>query len=313
MTERAWPDDGLRAMPASNLHDRYHRYRWPDVAPFEMENVVSVTTVKGGGIPAPALPYWYAKMVAERAVDHVEKISDWVENEEYGEAINFLKAAPNAARDTKADMGTIVHMALEAYVSGVDNEESLDEALESRNKRLTAKQIKHAHGYYRAGLQFAQDWQPNVRYTEAAVFSRKHGYAGTADMIGTISIPSEGDDLPAILDYKTGKAVYNEMALQLVAYARGDFIGMEDGTEMPLAELPEINHGVIVRLMPSGKYQAVPFRFTPELFDLFLHVKEVAARDTILDASRMRDLPRRELVDKAKPKRRTPTRKPKEA
>lgn len=43
-------------------------YKWPPSGDPEME-VVSVTSVIGGGIPKPFLAPWSAKMVAEFAVD----------------------------------------------------------------------------------------------------------------------------------------------------------------------------------------------------------------------------------------------------
>ena len=49
--------------------------------------------------------------------------------------------------------------------------------------------------------------------SEKLVFSREHGYAGTADLIGTLN------GRLALLDIKTGRGVYPEYKLQLAAYA----------------------------------------------------------------------------------------------
>lgn len=293
----------LRPMPLNRIMDRRHVYRWPDVAPFELEKMMSVTTIIGGGLPKPALTYWAAKMVAERAVDHAEKIDDWVRNEEYDEAFDFLKRAPNAMRDKKADIGTVVHAALEAYTSGIPQEENLDEALLERNRRYTEKQIRQAHGYYKAGLAFLTEWKPQVLFTECPIFSAEYGFAGTADEVGDIDIPERGI-VPAIVDFKTGKEIYNEMGLQLSAYSRGEFIGMEDGSKFPVPPLG-IEDGILVRLAPSGRYQAAHFRLTDDLFQLFLACKQVALRDKVLDEARGRDLPRRALVDEPKPRQKT--------
>jgi hypothetical protein len=60
-------------------------------------------------------------------------------------------------------------------------------------------------------------WQDEAQFvpiaSEKLVFSREHGYAGTVDIIGTLS------GRLAVLDIKTGRSVYPEYKLQLAAYA----------------------------------------------------------------------------------------------
>ena len=60
-------------------------------------------------------------------------------------------------------------------------------------------------------------WQDEVQFvpiaSEKLMFSREHGYAGTADLIGTLN------GRLALLDIKTGRGVYPEYKLQLAAYA----------------------------------------------------------------------------------------------
>ncbi len=62
-----------------------------------------------------------------------------------------------------------------------------------------------------------QDWRAQVhlvpRHIEQTVWSSKHGYAGTLDLL------AEVDGVPGVIDWKTGKAVYPESHLQIVAYA----------------------------------------------------------------------------------------------
>ena len=60
-------------------------------------------------------------------------------------------------------------------------------------------------------------WQDSALFepiaSEKLVFSREHGFAGTADLIGSIN------GRLALLDIKTGRGVYPEYQLQLAAYA----------------------------------------------------------------------------------------------
>jgi hypothetical protein len=49
--------------------------------------------------------------------------------------------------------------------------------------------------------------------SEKLVYSSDHGYAGTADLVGTLN------GQLALLDIKTGRGVYPEYKLQLAAYA----------------------------------------------------------------------------------------------
>lgn len=49
---------------------------------------------------------------------------------------------------------------------------------------------------------------------ETTVYSKTHGYAGTADLIATVY------GVPAVIDWKTASGIYPEMELQAVAYGR---------------------------------------------------------------------------------------------
>src|SRR4249920_742854 len=98
-------------------------YRWPPKGETELE-VVSVTSIIGGGIPKPFLAPWSAKVVAEFAVDRHTAVVAMLDvpNEEReaakNAAIDWLKRAPYRGTAEKANMGTIVHAAVDAYLSG---------------------------------------------------------------------------------------------------------------------------------------------------------------------------------------------------
>ncbi len=254
-------------------------YVWPppgtlkpgDEPEFE---VSSVTTLIGNGLPKPALMWWAAKMVAEKAVKSLDFVAKMKADEGDDETIKWLKGAHRSYTNKKADMGTIAHMAIEAYIDGnTMSDDQINEELKERGVPLDM--WKATKGYIRGGVEFLDQLEPEVLYQEATVYSRVHGYAGTADIIGWMRFGGT-DTYPCIIDFKTGKGVYPEMGLQLAAYARADFIGTTDGTEIPLSEIGDIRHGVIVRLTPTGSFEAVSFTLSDELHGVFLSVQGVA-------------------------------------
>jgi len=105
-----------------------------------------------------------------------------------------------------------------------------------------------------------------------------------------------------VIDVKTSPRINDEVALQLVGYARADFVGLDDGTEAPLLPDPyrvttsgrpakardPIEYGVAVRPTPSGKYETVTFALTDALFAGFLAVLGVAQVDPERLASQAR-------------------------
>ena len=111
-----------------------------------------------------------------------------------------------------------------------------------------------------------QDWANSVQlepiYIEQTVFSRKHHYAGTMDLLARVN------GAVMLVDFKTGKAIYAEAHLQNVAY------------QMALAEMGHAvaEGGVIVRLPkvqtdPAFEVAEVPV--AADLFPVFLALTEV--------------------------------------
>ena len=217
---------------------------WPPQAPHEL-TCASVTTILNAGVPKPFLKVWAEKMVAEYAVDYVDRWNGLPRQD----AVDLLRRAPFRKMDAKREIGSAVHNAVDAYINGD----------EFPGHNLTPEQ----RGYFESALAYLREQRVEVLRNEACVFSRKHGYAGTFDLL-----QRRGDIGPVeIADFKTSKAVYPEVALQLAAYARADFIGCDDGTE---EALPSVGRGVIVQLGPDGSYKAVPVELGDDVFDVFL-------------------------------------------
>lgn len=275
--------------------DSPRTYAWPPLPPHEFE-VISVTSALGAGMAKPFLIGWAAKVTAERAIDDHDIIGAMLAKGQERAALDHVKGARWADSGTKADRGTIVHSALEAYLAGKEVErEAVESAL--NEKRVPRAMWGSAFKMIDGLMEFLADEEPEVYWSEATVYSRTHGYAGTADLIGRMRVG--GSLVPVVLDVKTSKAIYDETAAQLCAYARADFVGLDDGTEVPL--VPEsrdsddehwlsthepIEYGVVVRPTPSGKYEKVVFTLTDDVFALFLGTLAVARNADALGAAR---------------------------
>lgn len=264
-------------------YDAQRTYAWPPLPPHEFE-VISVTSAIGGGMPKPYLIGWAAKVTAEAAIDDHDIIGAMLAKGKSLEAVAHVKGARFADMKAKADRGTIVHAALEAYLAGKPVDKATVEA-QLKEARVPLAMWKSTAAMIAGLMEFLYDHEPEVYWSESTVYSRQHGYAGTTDLLARMRV---GDSLlPVVLDVKTSKSIYDETALQLCAYARADFVGMDDGTEAPLVPTGEpIEHGIVVRPTPGGKYEKAVFTLTDEVYELFLGCLTVASKKAVLDTVR---------------------------
>jgi hypothetical protein len=75
---------------------------------------------------------------------------------------------------------------------------------------------------------FLARFRPRFVAVEATVFNRRVGYAGTADFVAGIG------PVTVIGDYKSGRSVHDEVAMQLAALAHGEEIVTPDGRRHPV-------------------------------------------------------------------------------
>lgn len=245
-------------------------YYWKDEAAR-----ISVTNAISKGIPKPALLGWAKKQTAIGAIEMHQKIDDLLKDEELtwnaktgkptstggAAAYSLLWNYADSKRDAAADTGTMVHDLLESYALGEDPPIPADPTVRAM---------------YEQGIDFLKVTSPEIVAAEAIVYNRRYNYAGTLDAIMLFDHPQ----LPGhtMVDYKTGKGVYSEAALQLTALAYCEFIGMDDGTEI---ELPPIDNGVVVHIRPD-KWEVIPVRLDAKVFQRFvgaLHTAEWQLRD----------------------------------
>lgn len=205
--------------------------------------VPSITNVIGVRDKPQLLP-WVGKVVASEAV---RLAGQWPEQiaARPADAVTFLRGAADRERDAAAARGDLVHQACEKVARGepcppVDAE---------------------ARPYLDAWQAWLDRWQPEFLYVEATVFGDAGGlgYAGTADFIARVG------GVTVCGDYKTGRTLHDDVALQLSAVAHASQI-VEDGDV--LGQMPVCEAGIAVHLNPVG-YQTVPVVLDGQVWETF--------------------------------------------
>jgi hypothetical protein len=233
--------DGSPVRLTRRNHGRGHSYRIDDV------KVPGVTTILN------ALPKQLTKWAAEKGADHA--VNHWDE----------LAALPLSERHKR--------------IMWAHREDVTGQAI--RGNRVHALGEKLAHGEevrvpddlrgpVEAYARFLDRWEIQVYATETPIGSPRYRYAGTADAwcsIGKLGVES------ALLDLKSGRGVYDEVALQLAGYRFAE-LWQPDG---PASEepLPEVEDCFVAHIGPDD-VRLLPVEVTSSLFRGFLYVFEVS-------------------------------------
>jgi len=199
---------------------------------------MSVTEILSGGVPKPALGFWMAKMAAEIALqDPTLSPSE-------------VTTKVRAISSDKASIGSTVH----AMTETIDNTEMLPDL----NTMAPA-----FSGYIRSFLDFKEQYKPKLIHNEATVYNKTFKFAGTLDRIYEIGGKT------VLLDIKTSKAFYPEMALQLSAYKNAEFFyDKETKVSTPFIKIDEL----AILLLGEGGFS---YHKTSEKYKLFLYAYEI--------------------------------------
>ena len=215
----------------------------------------SVTNVIGV-LDKPYLHGWYAKLAADAAVD-VTFTHPGLIQKRPRDAKDWIKKAAPRYTDAAADLGTAVHDAVERLA----REETFDIP-----DRLA--------GYVESWRQFVADFEPTFLHLEATCFGEVPAeetgagslkYAGTADFICRIN------GVTLMGDYKAGRAVHTEAALQASGLAHASEITLDDDS---MAPMPAIGGGLVVHLTPE-RYFAYPAQIGGMSWDTFQRLRRV--------------------------------------
>ena len=265
-------------------------YPWPDAHEPEFL-AISVTNALEQGVPKK-LEAWTAREVARYAMDNADTWKDLDDKA----AFDLIRFAAIRARDYKGLIGDAVHEAIGLYLPDVINgmaEPVVPNVYEIAFPEMGKQTPAGIQGYFNAFLAFRKKWKPLPLYSEVTVFSRKHKYAGSTDEICLFDFQDKRGPVPTIIDYKTAKRVYDDVSLQLVGYAKADFMAFDDERhplQFPLQPYGEIKDGIVVRLGMDGKYTAIPFTLDKALHKKFCSALDVARRGETIKKSRRKAL-----------------------
>lgn len=199
---------------------------------------VGVTSLIRSTLADPRhLALWKQMRLIDLAIDCYQDLVLWDKDDRETLVANVLER--NDASGPEAELGTAVHAAIEHY----------------ERDAVTVDDIKVAP-FLAQWIHLRDDHDLNVVASEITLVNTNLGYAGTADAIVRTTIRPFARDL-FILDYKTGKGVYDTYALQLALLSRCDSVLEPDGTLRKLAgtnEAPNAQWGLIAKLGPQSAH-----------------------------------------------------------
>lgn len=235
------------------------------------QKVPGVTTIIGDALP-PKLDSWAARLTAEFVVERL------VEKDGHVLADDLLPALAEVNRSSRYPSrwdGRFSRMEMAKILESVRYGVSSAAALKGTQihgfaERLAAGEevevpeefVGHVDSY----LKFREEWQPRDEVLEFVVFSCRHNYCGTGDLIATLV---DGDRWG--LDIKTGTGIWPDTALQLAAYRFADFV-VKDGVEVPMESWDRAG---VLWLRADG-YDLVPYEAGELEFRMFRHAQQVA-------------------------------------
>lgn len=223
--------------------------------------VPGVTSVVGM-LPKPFLQFWNAKMVAELAVDSLPFVQQMAERDRQG-AIDYLKGAARRYTKVRADVGSDAHDLFERLIRG----------------EPVARVHPDLEPYRRNFVDFLDKVNPELVRAEDVAWSDTHEYAGSFDGILRVWLDEDGKPTPdrsgephlLIVDWKTSKDTYPDVALQMAAYAHADVIIGADGKREPM---PEFDGAAVLHITPD-QWAFKPVNISEAVFGYFVTLRKV--------------------------------------
>lgn len=222
-------------------------YRW------QGRDLPSVTSIRRmAGLPF-GLHNWTINQVIAAALDSAAAIIAAGNDVASLQVLRHeLRTAATAERDRAAKLGTAVH---DAIATG----RPLEDLPEDQQPR--ARQYQ-AWLRTSGAVELASEFQ---------VFNLTAGYAGTVDALVRLR-----DGSVWLVDYKTGKGIYSDHALQVVAYAQAEFVGQDDLIDESLTSLLRQVKGVAVLHLADDGWGFHAIRYDQETWAAFRGLLEFA-------------------------------------
>jgi hypothetical protein len=239
--------------------------------------IKGVTTMMRG-LKGPPESY-FTETTAGYAVDHWDELAALPPSERLKEIASATKKRFTAA----GARGTEVHKLAERLARG-DQVEVPD----------------HIRGHVEACVQFMDDYQLEVDLTEPALFSRKHQYAGSADLFGTVVKPMTSQRIAILGDWKTSASgPWGSMAFQLAGYRYADFYKPNGHAADPEVPVPDVDECWIIWLRADG-YDVSPMEVTPAVHRQLLYIDQCRLADEECRNYKHDSLPHPETVRKVR-------------
>lgn len=192
-------------------------YRW------QGRDLPSVTSIRRmAGLPF-GLHNWTINQVVSYALDHLSDFAQRLEDPAQLQVVRHeLRSAATAERDAAAKLGTAVH---DAAASG--------HSLADVDPKVAPRLRQYLDWLATSGAE--------VIGSEFQCWNLTLGYAGTVDLLARMR-----DGSVWLVDLKTGKGVYGEHALQVMAYSMAEFVGSDDTVDEAMTELLHQVSGIAV-------------------------------------------------------------------
>lgn len=152
----------------------------------------------------------------------------------------------------EATVGTIAHKMIDGYVKGIETDLS----------KYPPELIEQARNCYESFEQWKKRHEFKPIQTEISLISEQYQFGGTIDCIAQI------DGKLGIFDWKTGKEVYEDHIIQIVAYEK---LWHENFTDHPLdGGYHIIRIGKEIVSFDYRWYQSFP-----DAWEVFLNLREL--------------------------------------
>jgi hypothetical protein len=217
----------------------YRTYSWNGV------DYPSVTTIKSmAGLSYP-IHRWALNCVADRAIEQIGNLNTLLipgDDAAKKAAHDWLIEASTDEKDRAADLGTRIH---DAAAKGTDI---------ARVAPDMQPQLRQYYNWLEAsGFE--------VLLKERSIFNLSLGYAGTFDLLGRTK---DGDLF--LVDIKTGKSIFPEHALQLLAYSMGEFVGTNNVVDEEATALLRGVNGLAVLHLQKTQAKWLEVDYNAEMY-----------------------------------------------
>ncbi|MFE9381763.1 hypothetical protein ACFYMO_00780 [Streptomyces sp. NPDC007025] len=208
---------------------------------------------------------WSAGLAADLAIDSFDYLKDMAARDRAG-ARRYIAGASRRYTEVRSKLGSRAHDVFERLMNGEEV------------GYVHSDIVNHVEHF----RQFLAAVDPELVRAEDVAWSYEHEYAGSFDAIlriwvrvgkdGKLAITPDRSGTPVLVmvDYKTSKSTYSDVALQLAAYRYADVIIAPDGSESPM---PEIESAAVLHIT-DDQWSFKGVRADREVFDAFLTLRK---------------------------------------